>query len=407
MRRPLILLLPLFLGFSPRLCAQRPPSLEQLEAQVVADSNDPVAHYQLAMGYWGKKRWDDAEQSLHHAAQLSPSYAEAWLALACLPEARGEGYWKSFHRQHGAAALDSVMIQTGLYYRRAFLSNPMVDLSILGRYRAPSSVITITSDGRIMLGWWMGEFEKGVNSLRQSRNEEAFQRLDKILTDARMGSNATTIPWEILWHHGLAAARTGRLVNAINDFSVLTGRARAREDRAANSNSRPGLTGLMDIGLTAQTNDFRYTLAYLYFLGGKLPEATATFQRVLEFDIGMYQAHIQLARIYEAREMWEEAIKERRSAMATNPDDPSLLIDLGSTLVRAGKLDEGAEVLEQAVDENPRDPRAPFAQALLAAQRHDSVTMKSAYARFLRVAPSSWQSQVTEARTRLAALESH
>ncbi|MEO8294656.1 MAG: tetratricopeptide repeat protein [Gemmatimonadota bacterium] len=384
---------------------QRALSLEQLQAKAVADSNDPVAHYQLAMGYWDKKRWDDAERSLQVATSLSPSYAEAWLALGILPEARGEGWQRSFRHDHGDAGFDSVMQQAELFSRRAFLSNPMVDLAILGRFRVPPPVVT--ADGRMRVyRWWQGDFEKGVNNLRQSNNEVAYQQLEKILSDERAGNDGASIPWMILWHHGIASARTGRFENAIRDFAYLTGRARAREGREIDR-GEVFLTMLgvqTDAGLDAHTNEFRYMLGMLYFLGGSLPEATAVFQRVLEFDVGFYQANIQLARMYEARQMWDAAIQERRNAIATNPDDPSLLIDLGATLVRAGKLDEAGETLEQAVAMTPRDPRAPFTQALVAQQRSDTATMKTAYSHFLSIAPSSWGSQITDARARLAAL---
>jgi Tfp pilus assembly protein PilF len=89
----------LALGRAPALPAQQPdrkppPPIDTLEARVRADSNDAVVHYELAMGYWSAKRWDDADRTLHQAVSLAPQYSEAYLALSALTFARGEKYWK-------------------------------------------------------------------------------------------------------------------------------------------------------------------------------------------------------------------------------------------------------------------------------------------------------------------------
>lgn len=400
-----LLLLPLLA--SPA-AAQRPQPIDELIRRAVADSNDPMAHYQLAMGYWEKKKWDEAERALRQVTRLSPSFAEAWLALSVLVVERGERYWKRFAEQHGSQALDSVLVQARLNQQRGFLSNPLMDLAMLGRFNADSRVTT--SLGIELRIWWASDFEKGVNALRQSRNDEAYLYLEKILQDSRAGTRSTT-PWFILWHHGQAAARLGRLPESINDFAILTGRARAQETDDAQPVDRltaalAQLTGSLfnDEGLEAQTNDFRYMLGLLYFMDGKLDIAVAVFQRVLEFDVGAYQAHVQLARIYEARQMWNEALSARRMAVATNPDDHTLLIDLGASLMRVGQLDESMDVLEQAAELGPRDPRAPYTLALAAIRRQDYPTARAALARYLALAPSSDTFQIGEARRRLAEL---
>ena len=389
--------------------AQRPQPIEPLLQKAVADSNDPMAHYQLAMGYWQRKKWDEAEASLRVATRLYPSFAEGWLALSVLPVERGERYWKRFVDQHGQQALDSAMTQARLYQQRGFLNNPLMDLAMLGRFRAPSRVTSPI--GLEMHLWWAGDFEKGVNALRQSRNDEAWQFLDKILHDRRSGDDRSTVPWFILWHHGQAAARTGRLAEAILDFSTLTGRARAQESHDPDSADQITaalrmLTGEIysDEGLETQTNDFRYMMGMLYFLDGKLDHATAVFKRTLEFDVGLYQAHVQLARIHEARGSWEEAVAERRLAVATNPDDHTLLIDLGATLLKMNRLEESMDILEQAAELGPRDPRAPYTLALAAIQSKDYPAARAALNRFLSLAPSSDSYQIGEARRRLAEL---
>src|SRR5262245_40730342 len=60
----------------------------ELETRVKQDSNDAAAHYNLALGYWSEKRYDEAEKQLRAAIQVEPRFAVAHLGLAFLPFAR-------------------------------------------------------------------------------------------------------------------------------------------------------------------------------------------------------------------------------------------------------------------------------------------------------------------------------
>jgi len=116
------------------LAAQGParPTLAELRARVVADSNAPEAHYSLAMGYWIEKRWDDAARELDVAIQISPGYAEAWLSRSELVFKRGGKYWK---KQVKSAGIDSVRQRIRQAFsdeHRSFLLDPMVDLAAVG-----------------------------------------------------------------------------------------------------------------------------------------------------------------------------------------------------------------------------------------------------------------------------------
>ena len=67
-------------------------------------------------------------------------------------------------------------------------------------------------------------------------------------------------------------------------------------------------------------------------------------------------AHVQLAGLAEMERDFTTAIVERRRAVDANPDDPSLLTDLGVTLGKAGQMEEAVAMLERAADANPRIP---------------------------------------------------
>ena len=52
--------------------------LDDAEFRVRTDSNNAELQYQLAMGYWNKRRWDDAERA------LAPQVERARAQLAAL-----------------------------------------------------------------------------------------------------------------------------------------------------------------------------------------------------------------------------------------------------------------------------------------------------------------------------------
>ncbi len=116
-------------------------------------------------------------------------------------------------------------------------------------------------------------------------------------------------------------------------------------------------------------------------------------------------AHVQIARIFEARGQWLKAADECRRAIAINPDDPSLLYDLGVTLGRGNRLQEAEEVLLQARKANPRDPRVPYVLGLVQISLHKNAEARESFQQFIAMAPSRYKNQTEDAHRRLAAIQ--
>src|ERR1044072_2229768 len=70
-----------------------PVKLDELERRAHADSNDPAAHFNVALGYWNAKRWKDADRSLRTAIPLDPRFAPAYVALHYLAFAERPSLW--------------------------------------------------------------------------------------------------------------------------------------------------------------------------------------------------------------------------------------------------------------------------------------------------------------------------
>jgi tetratricopeptide (TPR) repeat protein len=154
-----------------------------------------------------------------------------------------------------------------------------------------------------------------------------------------------------------------------------------------------------------KANDYRYALATMLYLAGRYDQAAPTFRRALEFDIALFPAHVQLARISEARQDWDDAVRERQAAIDANPEDPGLVTDLGVTLFRAGKLEEASEAFTQAMGAAPRDARVPYLAGIVALRLGRQDAAREALTRFLALAPSRFAPQIAETREQLRALD--
>ena len=366
------------------------PTIDSLEHRVTTDSNDAIVHYQLAMAYLTVQRLDDSERELHVAVTLAPEYAEAYLALAAIPPARGDKYWKKIEKDQGKPAVEAAFEAGDRYYRKAFLLNPLVDLRMVGKVDEQSELREGVFIIRI---WWLQPYTRSLKAIHEGQYQQAFDLLQKVLDDQKAGADGMDLPPSILWYHGLTAAHLGRYEAAIHDLAVLTGRA------VADEKAEP----LAEVPLRA--NDFRYALATMLYLAGRNDQAAPTFRRALEFDVGLYTAHVQLARILEAEQQWDQAVQERRAAVDANPDDAALLTDLGQTLLRAGKMEDAADALQLAMVANPRDPYSPYLAGITALRLDRKQAARQAFERFLALAPSRYAAQIVEVREQLPLLK--
>ena len=120
----------------------------------------------------------------------------------------------------------------------------------------------------------------------------------------------------------------------------------------------------------------------------------ALYKQVVATDAGYYMAYVKMADIYEAERAYPEAIAMRKHAVDANPDDPSLLMDLGVTQGKAGAFQAAVESLEEAIQGNPRDVRAYFWLAIAMQQLGKNSEARAAYQHFVDVAPSRYERQI-------------
>lgn len=380
MRVSPVVLVAMMTGVVPVLQAQRvivAEKLEILEARARQDSNDAAAHYNVAMGYLSKRRYDDAERALREAVRLESNFADGYLALSMVHDA-DDAYWKRLKKVSGDSGLEAASEEYLKFYRRAFLTDPLVDIRILG--------------GATRLYGW-SRMRHAIEDLVEGEYAKAHDGLSKEIVLRYGNSSLKDVPESFLWLRGLAAAHAKRNDAAITDFEHLA--ERTAMDTLADSAG----THLL------RSNEYRYMLAALHHRNGSTDKALALYRTVLEHDLGVYMAHVQMANILESQRRYGEAIDERRRALNANPDDAILLTDLGVTLGKSGQFAEAEQALEQALEANARDARPFFWLGLCQAQQGKREAARDSFARFLAMAPSRWEKQIGLAKQRMAELQ--
>jgi tetratricopeptide (TPR) repeat protein len=374
------------------LSAQRmklPLSLKELEARVAKDSLDPAAHYNVALAYWNEKRYDDVERELKLAAAMDPKFAEAYLALAFLPYARRPKLWNEKYEDKVPQELKAAVEESDRMYRRAFLVSPLVDMRIIG-------AASPRSGGGSVVGGFYDFYFQSFDDVMEGNYEQAYGRFARMHRERRLaGPGQPKLPLSFRWFEALAAAHTKRYDEAAESFQMLIDQSIADERKLEEEEL---------VRIPLRTNEYRYFLATVRQAAGEKEKALELFQGVLEADIGLYMAHVQRANIYESDRRYAEALEERQRAINANPDDPSLLTDLGVTLGKSGKWQEAEETLKQAAEANLRDPRPYFWMGLCQVEQGKRAEAKASLTRFVATAPSRWEPQINLANQRLARL---
>lgn len=365
------------------------PTLNQLEARARQDSNDADAHYELGLRYWLVNRLPDAEREFHQATTVDPHFSPAVFALGVIPYARHPKLWDQERKGKIPHDLQPVVDEATRLQYRAFILDPLVDFRIYGAKPPDEGMFVIPDYGSYTTDFlaWLG-----VEAYDYERYQLSLSALQHFVERAYPGRPIDSLPSGVLFYRGLAAAHLAIWPDAITDFKTLLARSQKEEQKDSL------------ILFPLNTNDYRYTLAVLEMRAGRPADAMNLLKETLANDLGLYMAHVHLADLYEQYQMWNDAVAERHRAMDANPDDATLVRDLGATLLHAGRAAEAEPVLRQAMDANPRDPGGPYALGLAEQQLNKPAEARTALTRFLALAPSSDTRRIADARDRLAKL---
>lgn len=364
-----------------------PVQFEELQRTAARDSNDAVAHYNLALGHWSRESYDDAEHCLRQAIELDARLAPAYLALSYLPFARNVDLWKDLPEV--PVEWEETMREADRLYERAFMIDPVVELKIVGAVVPKRSVLwqhnPILAD---FYEHWLQAFD----DFRDARYEDAYFRFNRFIEDVGGRGRLERVPPAFIWFTALSAAHLERWDDArqLTEHLLVEALGRSSEDELTY--------------LPVQENGYRYLLAYLHQQAGDHDRAVSLYQAALERNFGLYMAHVRLAEIHEVRGDATAALRERRLAVEASPDDASLVLDLGIALAKAGRIGDAKDAFAQASSVQPRDPRPHYFLGLLHQMEGSAGEARESLERFLELAPERFGPQIRDARARVAAL---
>lgn len=391
-----LLITALFLAVAP-LAAQRidlSVSLGELEQRARADSNDPIAHYNVALGYWNAKRWDDVEKSLRTSLMLEPRLAVSRLALARLPYIRRPRLTEElFESTTIPRDLRDMVQEADREWRHAFMIDPTVDLKIIAATYSAGGDQWLFQDA---FGEMWGNYFQASIDCYEGRYEMCEQRFTRVIEDFDDAGPGMRTPDGVYFLRGLAAARTNNFDRAIRDFRMLIGREEERKEELEEKDL---------VRIPLQINEFRYFVAAFTHAAGRTAEAVGLYREAAENDLGLYMAHVRLASIFETQRDYPRAIEERRRAINANPDDATLHLDLGIALGKSGNFPEAEKSIRVTTERIPRHVEAWFWLGLALEQQGKRAEARAAYQKVVELAPSRLKARADAARAKVAALQ--
>jgi len=91
---------------------------------------------------------------------------------------------------------------------------------------------------------------------------------------------------------------------------------------------------------------------------GKIDQAVAEYERALEAEPDLTQAHLNLIPLFAALGQWQKAEIHYRAAIEINPSLPESHYNFGVLLSRQGKFSAAADAFRKAISTNPLYPEA-------------------------------------------------
>lgn len=325
--------------------------LDSLEAKARVDSLDAELHYSIGEQLRRLERFDEAGQAYRRAIEIDPRHAPAYLSLSLLPYSR---HPKLFDQQENGKVppeLESEVRESQRHYRLAFMIDPFAQFSALDLF-----FMSLWTDRKV--------------------SEKQLAKL----------------PPAFFWARGILRANRQEWDAALADLQTAMDRILVWQD-----STRSHL-------LPLAANEIRYVMAVVERRAGRTHLATRRLEEVLTNDIGMYMAHVMLAEIHEKNTAYRKALEERRRAIQANPDEPVLVYELGRTQARAGFLQSADSTLAQAMELNPRNPDVPRMLGMVRQGLRDTAGARSAYQRFLAIAPSRYGPAIADVRVKLGQL---
>jgi hypothetical protein len=367
------------LGTLTPLGAQHPPILDDLSGQrrpqltAQADTNDWEAYFDYAVS-WLPTRPDRARLGFFWAQRLDPGRAEPlygrWVAYW---KGRSK-WWEEYVRESKSVANSPQVLQVDSLYTQALLRNPFV----------AQTLTTLLYDD--LPGTW------GDDRLTQAYLEYSAAKLSDAANDfaAVIRSNPRRYHW-LRYNRALAFAGLERWDSAAVELNRLLDELRVRDTTS--------------ITHTYQSRELLlYGLGLLKLAQGDQAGGVSAIENALLENLSFFPAHAVLGQQAMQSRDTARGLLEFAQALELSHGDPWMRYRYGQALAQAARHREAAAQLDTVTQAEPlfAEPYLVLGTAREAAGEPDSA--RTAYERFVRLAPRSATQEIAYAGRRLAVL---
>lgn len=121
---------------------------------------------------------------------------------------------------------------------------------------------------------------------------------------------------------------------------------------------------------------------------GKLDEAEAIFNEILEIQPGIAEVHRNLGYIYAQRKDWANAEMSYQAALDLRPGDPEFVAALAQMYQDSGQKEKAVALMNEAAAENPEDAGAQLNQGIFLLGSGQTAEAAAAFEAALAADPS-------------------
>ena len=356
-------------------------SIEELQLAVQEDPNDPVAYYNLGLGYTAKRQYEEALEYFHKALEIEPHFSDAYFAIYCVEFAKDKNlYKKAFDDKEHDPETEKKINEVRSYFNYALFYNPFFDwkISTIFLERSPYSdtpftpmIIKIIYDG--------------IAKFRTGNYEKAIERFDYVIEEWP----EYRLPYFL---RGISQAQLQKYEEAIKDFRFLI-------DKLEEYNKEKV------IPIYLNPAELYYWIGFAYLKQENLDKAEETFKKVIMENMGFYMAHYQISNICKMRGDYAGALKELDATIIAKPDDPIFHFSRGVCLTTMDRDWEAMQEYRKAIFLNPNYPKSYYALAIVLESIENNEGAVENYQNFIDKAPKSMNEFIEKAQIRIDSLQ--
>jgi tetratricopeptide (TPR) repeat protein len=310
-------------------------------AEVVADSNDYIAHYDRGVSFTTTKEYESAIVEYRRALEIYPRYSEAHYAIYCNEILKDTSLLSELSKENPSPGKAAKVAEIKWHDHSAFFNDPFFDRSMAGLFVKAEVIykpLKYTVDSKYGITFFLKL--DGFNRFFHGDYTGAGADFSLMIVDAPEFVQA-------YYFRGLAYAHLGVYENAVKDFQYVIGKM-----------EQYNKTMVLPIYLS--TADLHYAIGCAYLKEGRHYPAEEAFKAALEQNLGLYMANFQLSIVDLMRGSYNPAIRKLDVAIAMEPNDGILHSNKGAILAQQGNFNEAITELKIAVSMMPRFPLQYF-----------------------------------------------